>query len=103
MARSMSRTIGRRGEDRDVPLGVLFYLLRGKNFVGKTLEKMLYERSGLLGLSGISGDMRELEKSQDSRAAVAIDFFVYAMTKFTGAYGAGAGWPRCIRVYRRHW
>jgi acetate kinase len=75
----------------DVPIDVLFYLLRGKKFDDKSLEKMLYERSGLLGLSGISGDMRELEASKDSRAAAAIDYFVYAMTKFVGAYAAVLG------------
>src|SRR5262249_11698299 len=75
----------------DVPIDVLFYLLRSKKFDDTSLEKMLYERSGLLGLSGISGDMRELEGSKDSRAAAAIDYFVYAMTKFAGAYTAVLG------------
>jgi len=75
----------------DVPIDVLFYLLRGKKFDDTSLEKMLYERSGLLGLSGISGDMRELEASEDPRAAAAIDYFVYAMTKFAGAYAAVLG------------
>jgi acetate kinase len=72
----------------DVPADVLFYLLRSKAFDGASLEKMLYERSGMLGLSGISSDIRELEQSQDSRAAAAIDYFAYAMTKFAGAYAA---------------
>jgi acetate kinase len=75
----------------DVPIDVLFYLLRGKKFDNASLERMLYERSGLLGLSGISGDMRELEESEDSRAAAAIDYFVYAMTKFAGAYAVVLG------------
>jgi acetate kinase len=66
----------------DVPIDVLFYLLRNEKFDDASLEKMLYERSGLLGLSGISGDMRELEDSKDPRAAAAIDYFIYAMTKF---------------------
>jgi acetate kinase len=75
----------------DVPIDVLFYLLRSKKFDDVSLEKMLYERSGLLGLSGISGDMRELEASKDPRAAAAIDYFVYTMTKFAGAYAAVLG------------
>jgi acetate kinase len=75
----------------DVPIDVLFYLLRNKKFDDAGLEKMLYERSGLLGLSGISGDMRELEDSKDPRAAAAIDYFIYAMTKFAGAYAAVLG------------
>jgi acetate kinase len=75
----------------DVPIDVLFYLLRQKKFDDTSLEKTLYERSGLLGLSGVSGDMRELEQSRDPRTAAAIDYFVYAMTKFAGAYAAVLG------------
>jgi acetate kinase len=53
--------------------------------------RMRCERSGLLGLSGVTGDMRKLEQSNDARAAAAIDDFVYAMTKFAGAYAAVLG------------
>lgn len=75
----------------DVPPGALFYLLRSKRFDDATLEKMLYEHSGLLGLSGISGDMRVLQDSPDPRAVAAIEHFVYAMTKYVGAYTAVLG------------
>jgi acetate kinase len=75
----------------DVPQDLLFYLLRRKLFDDVTLEKMLNERSGMLGLSGISGDMRELQASKDPRAAEAISFFVYAMTKVAGAYASVLG------------
>ena len=75
----------------DVPPDALFYLLRRKLFDDASLEKMLYERAGLLGLSGISGDMRELQDSKDSRAIAAVEYFVYAMTKYTGAYAAVLG------------
>jgi acetate kinase len=75
----------------DVPPGVLFYLLRGKLFDDASLETMLYERSGLLGLSGFSGDMKVLQDSADPRAAAAIEAFVYAMTKYVGAYAAVLG------------
>jgi acetate kinase len=74
-----------------VPPGALFYLLRRKLFDDASLEKMLYERAGLLGLSGTSGDMRALQESTDSRAVAAVEYFVYAMTKFTGAYAAVLG------------
>ena len=70
----------------DVPSGALFYLLRRKLFDDVSLEKMLYERAGLLGLSGISGDMRALQESTDPLAVAAMAHFVYAMTKFVGAY-----------------
>jgi len=75
----------------DVPAGALFYLLRRKLFDDVSLETMLYERSGLLGLSGISGDMRKLQQSEDPRAIAAVDHFVYAMTKYAGAYAAVLG------------
>jgi len=75
----------------DVSLGALFYLLRRKLFDGASLEKMLYERAGLLGLSGISDDMRVLQENTDPRAVAAVEYFVYAMTKYAGAYAAVLG------------
>ncbi len=75
----------------DIPASVLFYLLRRKLVDDVSLEKMLYERSGLLGLSGFSGDMRVLQVSTDPRAVAAVEQFVYAMTKYVGAYAAVLG------------
>jgi acetate kinase len=75
----------------DVPSGALFYLLRRKLFDDVSLEKMLYERAGLLGLSGISGDMRVLQESTDPLAVAAMAHFVYAMTKYVGAYASVLG------------
>jgi acetate kinase len=75
----------------DVPPGALFFLLRGGRFDAASLEKMLYERSGLLGLSGISGDMRLLQGSADPAAVAAVEHFIYAMAKFVGAYVAVLG------------
>jgi acetate kinase len=75
----------------DVPPDLLFYLLRTKQFDDASLEEMLYKRSGLLGLSGISEDMRELQDSKDPRALLAIEYFVYSMTKMAGAYAAVLG------------
>jgi acetate kinase len=75
----------------DMPPDVLFYLLRRKLFDDASLEKMLYRRSGLLGLSGISDDMRVLQESTDPAAIAAVESFVYAMMKYTGAYVAVLG------------
>ncbi|MGA3401384.1 MAG: acetate kinase [Acetobacteraceae bacterium] len=75
----------------DVPAGLLFYLLRRKLFDDASLETMLYERAGLLGLSGISDDMRVLQESTDPRAIAAVEYFIYAMTKYAGAYAAVLG------------
>jgi acetate kinase len=70
----------------DVPPGALLYLLRSKKFDDVSLETMLYERSGLLGLSGITGDMRVLQDSTDPSAIAAVESFVYTMKKYVGAY-----------------
>ena len=75
----------------DVPPDVPFYPLRRKLFDDAALEKMLYERAGLLRLSGISDDMRVLQASANPRAVAAIEYFVYAMTKYAGAYAAVLG------------
>jgi acetate kinase len=75
----------------DVPPDALFYLLRRKLFDDASLEKTLYERSGLLGLSGVSSDMRVLQDSKDPLAVAAVEYFVYAMTKYAGAYAAVLG------------
>jgi len=72
----------------DVPPEVLLYLLRAKRLDAASLERMLYQRSGLLGLSDLSGDITDLESSGDTDAAAAIAHFVYAITKYAGAYVA---------------
>ena len=75
----------------DVPPDALFYLLRAGLYDAKTLEAMLYDQSGLLGLSGISDDMRVLQDSADPRAAAAIESFTYAIAKYAGAYAVALG------------
>jgi acetate kinase len=69
----------------------LLYLLTSRQFDIASLQKMLYERSGLLGLSGVSGDMRVLQDSAEPDAIVAVRQFVYAMTKYVGAYATVLG------------
>lgn len=75
----------------DVPADLLFYLMKSGGFTPETLEQALYHRSGLLGLSGKSDDMRELQESTDPDAQRAVDYFVYAMTKYAGAYASVLG------------
>ncbi len=75
----------------DVPPAALLCLLRRKRFDAATLEKMLYQRCGLLALSGASGDMPVLQDDPDPWAVAAIEHFVYAMTKYVGAYAAVLG------------
>ena len=52
---------------------------------------MLYKKSGLLGISGVSNDMRELLESSEPAAALAVDYFVYRVAKEVGALAAVLG------------
>jgi acetate kinase len=52
---------------------------------------VLYKKSGLLGISGISNDMRDLLGNGDPRATLAVDYFVYRVAKETGALAAVLG------------
>jgi acetate kinase len=57
--------------------GVLLYLLQEKHFTPEKLSKLLYEESGMLGISGITDDVQELSTSDDPKAIEAIDLFCY--------------------------
>ena len=71
--------------------GVLIYLLREKNMSVDELERLLYKESGLLALSGLSGDMIELRGSNDPRARSAISHFVYRAVREIGSLAAALG------------
>lgn len=71
--------------------GVILYLLQQQGLSIKQLEDLLYKQSGLLGLSGISNDMRVLLDSNEARAKLAIDFFVYKASREIGSLAAALG------------
>lgn len=71
--------------------GVLFYLMREKNMTAAEVEDLLYRRSGLLGVSGISSDMRELLASAAPRAREAVDLFCYRAARELGSLAAALG------------
>ena len=71
--------------------GVVLYLFQTLGLSAKEVETILYKRSGLLGISGISSDTRELLRSSDRRARLAVDYFVYRATKEIGAMAAVLG------------
>lgn len=71
--------------------GALLYLLQEKRMNVRDMEKMLYQESGLLGVSGISSDMRELLQSDDAHAREAVDLFVYRIARELGSLAAAAG------------
>ncbi|MBM3472397.1 MAG: phosphate propanoyltransferase [Armatimonadetes bacterium] len=71
--------------------GVVFRIARQKGLSLGETERLLTQESGLLGLSGLSGDLRELATATDSRAALALDVWAYALRKHIGAYVAALG------------
>jgi acetate kinase len=68
--------------------GVLLYLMERHGLTASSLSRLLYEESGLLGVSGLSSDMRELLASSDARAAEAVDLFVYRIRRELGSLAA---------------
>jgi acetate kinase len=77
----------------DVDPGALLYLLEQKKISVKELDTILNKKSGLLGVSAKSGDMRVLldEIQEDPRAEEAVDLFCYRVKKYIGAYAAVLG------------
>ena len=71
--------------------GVLLYLVGQRGMTPAALEKLLYKESGMLGLSGVSNDMRLLLESPEPRARLAIDYFVHYVAKEIGALAAVLG------------
>jgi acetate kinase len=71
--------------------GVVLYLFQTLALSAAEVEKILYRQSGLLGISGISNDMRELLASTAPGAQLAVDYFVYRATKEIGALAAVLG------------
>jgi acetate kinase len=76
----------------DVDPGLLVHLQRTEGLAPDALESMLAKKSGLLGVSGRSGDLRELAKTPDDPdVRLALDVFVHRVRKYMGAYAAVLG------------
>ena len=71
--------------------GVVLHLFQGLNLSAKEVETLLYKKSGLLGISGISNDMRDLLGRSEPAARLAVDYFVYRVAKEIGALTAVLG------------
>jgi acetate kinase len=71
--------------------GVVLYLMQTLGLGAKDIETLLYKKSGLIGISGISNDMRDLLVSVEPAARLAVDFFVYRAAKEIGALAAALG------------
>lgn len=71
--------------------GVVLYLFQTLRLSPKDVEAILYKKSGLLGISGISNDMRDLLPRSEPEARLAVDYFVYRVAKEVGALAAVLG------------
>jgi acetate kinase len=71
--------------------GVLLYLMDERKMDARAIEKLIYSQSGLLGMSGISSDMRKLLESEDARAHTAVDVYVYRIGRELGSLMAALG------------
>lgn len=71
--------------------GVVLYLLQQKGMTPKEIEDLLYKQSGLLGVSGVSNDMRVLLESSEPHAAEAVELFVYRISRELGSLAAAMG------------
>jgi len=68
--------------------GVVLHLFQTLGQSAADVEKLLYKQSGLIGISGISNDMRDLLESADPAARLAVDYFVYQAAKHVGSLAA---------------
>jgi acetate kinase len=77
----------------DIDPAVVGFLARKENISAEDVERLLNTQSGLLGISGISQDMRVLTEraNTDERARLALDVFCYRAKKYVGAYLAAMG------------
>jgi len=78
----------------DVDPAILLFLERNLDWTPQDVDELINKKSGLLGVSGISSDMRDIEEAVaagNSRAALALDIFCYRVKKYIGAYAAAMG------------
>ncbi|MBB3190438.1 acetate/propionate family kinase [Halomonas cerina] len=71
--------------------GLVLHLIRQEGMAPADVEEMLYKRSGLLGVSGLSGDMHELLTSSAPEAREAVELFVYRIVREIGSLAAALG------------
>jgi acetate kinase len=71
--------------------GVILYLMDKRGMDVRAIEKLIYSESGLLGVSGVSSDMRTLLASAEPRAKLAVDLYVYRIGRELGSLAAALG------------
>jgi len=71
--------------------GVVLYLMDEMKMDARAIEKLIYQQSGLLGVSGVSSDMRALLESKEPRSKLAVDLFTYRIGRELGSLAAALG------------
>jgi acetate kinase len=71
--------------------GVMLYLMDELKMDARAIENLIYQQSGLLGVSGVSSDMRALLQSEEPRARLAVDLFTYRIGRELGSLAAALG------------
>lgn len=78
----------------DVDAGIISYIMEKENIGPQAISTLVNKHSGMLGISGVSSDMREVQsamKAGNERAKLAFDMFEYRIKKYVGAYAAALG------------
>jgi acetate kinase len=78
----------------DLDLGVLLYIMNKEGIDHHNANTLINKHSGMLGITGISSDMREIESAaatKDERAVLALEMYCYRIRKYIGAYAAAMG------------
>ncbi|HOT08316.1 MAG TPA: acetate kinase [Polyangiaceae bacterium] len=89
----------------DIDPAIIAFLARVKDMPVAQIDNLLNKKSGMLGVSGLSNDMRSVEQAANegnTRAALALEMYCYRIKKYVGAYTAAIGNVRAC-LHRRRW
>ena len=90
----------------DLDLGVLIYIMQKEGIDSHNANTLINKHSGMLGITGISSDMREIENAAEKgndRAILGLDMYHYRIRKYIGAYAAAMGGVDVIVLHRGRW
>ena len=83
----------------DMDPAIVKFIMEKENLSIEEMDNYMNKKSGILGISGVSSDFRDVQKAADEgnkRAAIAQDVFCYRVKKYIGAYAAAMGGVDCI-------
>ncbi len=87
----------------DIDAGAVTFIMEKEGLNATGVSNLLNKKSGVLGVSGASSDMREVHASANSgnkKAELALNMYFYRLRKYIGSYAAAFGWRRHYRIYR---